>query len=109
MGLFTFEDATVQELYNELLHRLDGTENCFDPNLVSIETEEKPSFGESVTDLYVEPYTNGLSEKRAAALCAGCHVIEECKAYAMAAQEPYGVWGGTTPGMRGMKRGKRKR
>lgn len=105
MELFEFEDKGVQELYNKLLYSLDGTENCYDP----IVSAEGPTFGESVTDLFVESYTNGVSPKVARELCAGCHVIEECKAYAMAAREPYGVWGGTTPGERGMKRGKRKR
>lgn len=109
MSLFEFEDREVQDKYDKLLYSLDGTENCYDPNLVAAETGAKPAFGESVTDLFVEPYTNGVSHKVAQALCEGCHVIEECAAYALAAREPYGVWGGTTPGDRGMKRGKRKR
>lgn len=30
----------------------------------------------------------------AAALCRGCPVLAECDAYAVAAREPRGVWGG---------------
>ncbi|WP_366139797.1 WhiB family transcriptional regulator [uncultured Modestobacter sp.] len=32
----------------------------------------------------------------AASLCAGCPVLAECRAYAVAAREPHGVWGGLT-------------
>lgn len=30
----------------------------------------------------------------AKAICATCPVINECREYALAAHEPYGVWGG---------------
>ncbi|HEY1324318.1 MAG TPA: WhiB family transcriptional regulator [Streptosporangiaceae bacterium] len=33
---------------------------------------------------------------KAKAVCAGCPVREACLAYAMAAGEPYGIWGGLT-------------
>lgn len=32
-------------------------------------------------------------EERATAICAGCPVIEECRAHAISAREHYGVWG----------------
>jgi WhiB family redox-sensing transcriptional regulator len=35
-------------------------------------------------------------EQRAKAICAGCPVIAECLAYALDANEPWGVWGGQT-------------
>lgn len=35
-------------------------------------------------------------ERAALAICAGCPVREPCRDYALAAQEPYGVWGGLT-------------
>jgi WhiB family transcriptional regulator, redox-sensing transcriptional regulator len=35
-----------------------------------------------------------LREARAKAICARCPVIRECAAYAIAAGERYGVWGG---------------
>lgn len=33
---------------------------------------------------------------RAKQVCVGCPVIEQCRNHALAAQEPYGVWGGLT-------------
>ena len=35
-------------------------------------------------------------EERAKAVCAGCPVIEECRAHAISVREHYGVWGGLT-------------
>lgn len=35
-------------------------------------------------------------DERAKALCQQCPVIEQCRAHALAAREPYGVWGGMT-------------
>ena len=32
----------------------------------------------------------------AKAICANCPVIDQCREYALAAQEPYGIWGGMT-------------
>ncbi|MGH8862924.1 MAG: WhiB family transcriptional regulator [Jatrophihabitantaceae bacterium] len=33
-------------------------------------------------------------EKNAKAVCAGCPVVQNCLRWALAAREPYGVWGG---------------
>jgi WhiB family redox-sensing transcriptional regulator len=33
-------------------------------------------------------------DERAKAVCARCPVIVECRRHAIAAEEPYGVWGG---------------
>lgn len=33
---------------------------------------------------------------RAKAICQRCPVLEQCRRYALAAREPYGVWGGLT-------------
>jgi len=35
-------------------------------------------------------------ELAAKAVCASCPVIAQCRAHALAAQEPYGIWGGLT-------------
>jgi len=35
-------------------------------------------------------------EMRAKAVCSTCPVIENCLRWALAAREPYGVWGGTS-------------
>lgn len=33
-------------------------------------------------------------EARAKEVCAGCPVLQQCRRHALAAHEPYGVWGG---------------
>jgi WhiB family redox-sensing transcriptional regulator len=35
-------------------------------------------------------------EARAKAICARCPVRDPCRRHALAAEEPYGVWGGLT-------------
>lgn len=35
-------------------------------------------------------------DARAKEVCQDCPVIEACRRHALAAQEPYGVWGGMT-------------
>lgn len=35
-------------------------------------------------------------DERAKEVCAGCPVLEPCREQALAAREPYGVWGGMT-------------
>ncbi len=34
--------------------------------------------------------------KVATDICGGCEVIDDCLAYALDANEPYGIWGGLT-------------
>ncbi|MEW2353269.1 WhiB family transcriptional regulator [Spirillospora sp. NPDC029432] len=33
-------------------------------------------------------------------ICAGCGVRDQCLGHALVAGEPYGIWGGLTPGER---------
>ncbi|MEV8633356.1 WhiB family transcriptional regulator [Streptosporangium sp. NPDC051023] len=35
-------------------------------------------------------------EARAKAVCSGCPVLAECRAYALRVAEPEGIWGGLT-------------
>lgn len=35
-------------------------------------------------------------DERAKQVCAGCPVLQQCREHALAAREPYGVWGGMT-------------
>lgn len=58
-----------------------GPESGHDPNLWFPEDRGRGQ------ELYEEPR----------AICAGCPVREECLAYAIETQEPYGMWGGLTP------------
>ena len=37
------------------------------------------------------------ANQRARELCAGCSVVTECLALALARSEEHGIWGGTTP------------
>lgn len=106
MSLFTFEDRTVQELWDKLYYALDGTEPCFDIALVS----PGPHMGDSPTDQYVEGWSKGNSSRRQAReLCEGCHVIEQCAAYAIAAKEENGIWGGLRPQDRGIDVSKKRK
>lgn len=102
--LFEYKDEEAHRLHIELIKATDGSEPCYDPLLL----EQSERIYESPTDEFVENYANrGVTAKRAKELCAGCHVIEECLAYAMANDEKWGVWGGTSPRERGWYRGKR--
>lgn len=40
--------------------------------------------------------TRKRRDEAAKAICAQCPVIYQCREYALASQEPYGVWGGLT-------------
>lgn len=84
-------------MFLDLVASTTGEEPCFDPNLNDAYIMESP------TDFYVESWTGrNISKETAESLCAGCDVLEQCKAYAMAAKEPFGIWGGTRPRDRGI-------
>lgn len=77
----------VREQWRQLILAKDGTEPC------SVEP-----------DLFTENWTNrGLRPEDARKLCEGCPVLDMCRDYAMAAKEPYYVYGGTVPSERGIK------
>ena len=40
-------------------------------------------------------------ETRAKQICGSCPVLAQCRAHALAAHEPYGVWGGMSESERG--------
>lgn len=105
MAIFEYKDEHAKELHLDLIRKTDGTEPCFDPYLAP--AEEHDRIYESHTDKWVENYASrGVTPKEARELCEGCHVLHECKIYAMYNGEPYGVWGGTTSRERGFYRGK---
>lgn len=100
---FKIRPSKAQAEWDALQAGLDGTENCYDPNLVV--PRDQRTIGDTLADFYVEDWTGrGISKEMAEKLCAGCHVLEECRAYAMAAKEGYGVWGGTRPKDRGIRK-----
>jgi WhiB family redox-sensing transcriptional regulator len=49
-------------------------------------------------ELFFPPRDGDAAEARAA--CRACVVRLRCLAYAVAAEEPYGIWGGLDPGER---------
>lgn len=94
--MFKFADATTEQLYWDLFNSYTGEENCWDQKSV---TPSKGRFvGETLADQYVENWTGrAITREVAEELCAGCPVYDKCKAYAMVAKEPIGIWGGTRP------------
>jgi WhiB family transcriptional regulator, redox-sensing transcriptional regulator len=63
-------------------------------------------------DLFFPISTAGPAEKqiaRAKRICAGCAVRRECLEFALAHDQMYGIWGGTTPEDRRRDRRRRRR
>ena len=105
MALFEYRDEYAEQLHKELIAATNGSEPCFDPHLANPDSQK---IYESPTDLFVENWSNrGVSPEKAREMCAGCHVLVECRDYAMYNEEPYNIWGGTTPRERGFYRGKK--
>lgn len=96
--MFDFRSEEVKEKFLALVRATDGTEPCFDPYW-----DNRDSPRESVSDIYVEPWTSrGISREAAEELCIDCPVYTLCRDYAMEAKEPWGIWGGTRPVDRGI-------
>lgn len=74
------------------------------------EADTNPPCQETDPDAFYAEQGDWGNIRRAKALCEQCPVRAECAAYAIAAIEPYGVWGGTTARertkLRGLKRGR---
>lgn len=100
MAGFSYETEEIRFAHLALVDATDGSEPCYDAHL----TDHKQFHYESPTDLFVESWSQrrGVSKAQAEALCAPCHIQEQCAAYAMLAKEPLGIWGGTRPVDRGI-------
>ncbi|MEU6996890.1 WhiB family transcriptional regulator [Nonomuraea sp. NPDC046570] len=48
-------------------------------------------------DLFFPPAPSPAQEAQAKAVCAGCQVLTECRAFAVRNGESEGIWGGLTP------------
>ncbi|MFC7716999.1 WhiB family transcriptional regulator [Nonomuraea recticatena] len=48
-------------------------------------------------DLFFPPAPSPVQEARAKAVCSGCQVLDDCRAYAVRSGETEGIWGGLTP------------
>jgi hypothetical protein len=84
MAIFEFDDPSVADKYLTLLWSLDGTQPC---------AEDPDKWTENWTG---RPIPDSVAED----MCAGCPFIVECDAYATAAGEETGIWGGRSPEMR---------
>ena len=51
-----------------------------------------------------KPAEREYREARALEICGGCPVREACRRHAIQVPETYGVWGGTTEGVRAVAR-----
>ncbi|MBG0813513.1 WhiB family transcriptional regulator [Planomonospora sp. ID82291] len=51
---------------------------------------------ESDPELFFPVAPSPEQEERAKAVCAGCPVLADCRAYAVRVGEPEGIWGGLT-------------
>jgi WhiB family transcriptional regulator, redox-sensing transcriptional regulator len=63
-------------------------------------------------DLFFPISSTGLAERQitqAKVICAGCQVRRECLEFALAHDQVYGIWGGTTPEDRQRDRRRRRR
>ena len=63
-------------------------------------------------DLFLPLSSTGPGERqiaRAKMICAGCQVRQECLEFALAHDQVYGIWGGTTPQDRQRDRRRQRR
>lgn len=99
--MFKFKTSEIAQRYFSLLKATTGNEPCAQPEFLENPQEFQ---GEIQADKYVSNWTNSNNVSKATAekLCAGCPLLEMCRDYAMEAQEPYGIWGGTRPKDRGI-------
>jgi WhiB family redox-sensing transcriptional regulator len=76
------------------------------------EADSNPPCQETDPEAFYAEKGDWGSIRQAKKLCEFCPVIKECGEYAIAAMEPYGVWGGLTPrervALRGLGRGRPK-
>lgn len=99
--MFKFKNAQISQKYYSLLGAMTGEEPCSQPEFLD---NPKTFVGDIVADSYTGNWasSSNVSAKTAEKLCAGCPLLEQCREYAMEAQEPYGIWGGTRPKDRGI-------
>lgn len=69
------------------------------------EAETNPPCQETDPEAFYAEKGDWGSIRQAKKLCESCPVIKECGEYAIAAMEPFGVWGGLTPRERVAVRG----
>lgn len=84
---------------------MPNTKNLPRPLLESYEWQQEGRCRGVDAEWFFEPPAERGTKKRrreatAKAVCEKCPVIAACRAHALSADEPYGVWGGLTPAER---------
>jgi len=72
-------------------------------------TTEDSAGSDPISDVFFSPSGEGRTarrqrENRAKVLCEQCPVIVQCRQFALATNEPFGVWGGMTARERALRR-----
>lgn len=90
MALFSHPNREVADQYQKLII---GIADAAEPTPCQINPEP-----------YTGPWASkpNASQESAENLCIDCPFMIECGAYGIAAQEPYGIYGGTRPVDRGI-------
>lgn len=98
---FKFRTSKIAQMYYTLVGATTGKEPCAQPEFLD---DPEKWLGEITADKYTGNWTgsNNVSQATAEALCADCPIRDLCRDYAVEAQEPYGIWGGTRPIDRGI-------
>lgn len=98
---FKFRTSKIAQMYYSLMAATTGKEPCAQPEFLD---DPKVYIGEITADKYTGNWSgsNNVSKATAEKLCGSCPLLEMCRDYAMEAQEPYGIWGGTRPKDRGI-------
>lgn len=98
---FKFKTPQIAQKYYSFIAQTTGEEPCAQPEFLN---DPKTFVGDITADKYTGNWasSNNVTKATAEALCEGCPVLELCRDYAVEAQEPYGIWGGTRPKDRGI-------
>jgi hypothetical protein len=88
----------LQESYRKLaLAVAENPPTCSEPEYQELFFPDFKDFGRPLSELQRRMIRN---EAEAKIICNFCPVRQLCADYAILAEEPFGVWGGTTPAER---------
>lgn len=95
-----FKSKYAAQLWRELM---DATKTA--PSIPPCQTSDPDAWFPEQS--HTDPYANTQSYYLAKKLCDQCPVKAQCLAYALANEEEFGMWGGTTPRQRQAMRDRR--